>query len=82
MRRKLLIASLATLGLAGAAGAAEFSEVDADSNSLVTLQELQAIAPEVTRDEFGNYDGDADGGLNENEFAIWNAANPGEEEAY
>jgi hypothetical protein len=75
MTRTLLITSVAAaLGLAGAATAADFTEVDADANGLVSLQEVQAIAPDVTEDEFSSYDGDADGSLNEDEFATWDAA--------
>ena len=83
MTNKLLIASLAALGFAGAAAAAEFSEVDADANGLASLEEIQAIAPDVTQADFDSYDSDADGALNEDEFAVWDTAmNSGEEQEF
>ncbi len=80
MRKTLLITAAAALGVAGGALAAEFSEVDTDSNGQLSLEEVQAVAPNVTEDEFSSYDGNADGALNENEFAIWEAATGQEEQ--
>ncbi len=74
MKITLMTAAVAGVLLGGAAFAAEFSEVDADSSGILSLEEVQAVAPDVTEDEFTSYDGDADGGLNEDEFAIWEAA--------
>jgi hypothetical protein len=72
--RKSLWAAAAALGIAGGAVAADFSQVDKDKNGLVSFQEMQAVMPNVTMDEFSAYDGNADGQLSENEFAIWQAA--------
>jgi hypothetical protein len=74
MKTTLTTAAAAGLLLGGAALAAEFSEVDADQSGLLSLEEVQAVAPDVTADEFSSYDGDANGGLDEDEFAIWEAA--------
>jgi hypothetical protein len=40
----------------------------------LTLREVQALAPGITEEEFETYDGDADGGLDEDEFALWEQA--------
>jgi Ca2+-binding EF-hand superfamily protein len=70
-----LIAALAVAGLAMPAAAAEFTEVDADADGRVTLDELKTIAPDVTEDAFAAYDRDLDGALIEPEFDAWSAAN-------
>ncbi len=74
MKKPLLIAAIAALGVAGAAAATEFAEVDTDGNGLLSLQEVQAIANDVTQDQFDIYDGDSDGGLDEQEFTLWETA--------
>jgi Ca2+-binding EF-hand superfamily protein len=75
MSRKLTIAALAAAALALPAAAADFSEVDADSDGRITLEELQTIAPDVTEDGFSAYDRDLDGALIQVEFDAWSAAN-------
>ncbi len=82
MRKTLLITAAAALGLAGGALAAEFSEVDADADGLVSLEEAQEIMPSITQDEFSTYDGDADGALNEDEFAIMEEGHAEEQGRY
>lgn len=74
MKTTLTTVAVAGLLLGGAAFAAEFSDVDADQSGLLSLEEVQAVAPDVTEDEFTSYDGDANGGLDEGEFEIWEAA--------
>lgn len=78
MRKMLLISTVAALGVAlsvsRAAAAAEFEELDVDESGLLSLQEVQAVAPTVSEEEFETYDGDADGGLDEDEFALWEQA--------
>lgn len=70
-----LFASVATIAAltAGAALAQDvaFTDVDADADGLLSLEEVQGAAPEVTEDEFNTYDADVDGFLNEDEFTAW-----------
>lgn len=79
MKKTLLITAIAALSVAGAAAAAEFAEVDTDASGLLSLQEVQVIAPDVTQDQFDIYDGDSDGSLDEEEFGLWESAT-GEEQ--
>jgi hypothetical protein len=74
MRKAFLVAAAAALGVAGAVIAAEFKDVDKNSDGRVSLEEVKVVMPNITEDEFSSYDGNADGSLNENEFAIWEAA--------
>lgn len=80
MRKTLLISAAAALGVAGGALAAEFTEVDQNGDGQLSMEEVQTVAPNITEDEFSSYDGNADGALNENEFAIWEAASGQEEQ--
>lgn len=82
MKRTLIFASIAGLGLASAAAAAQFDEVDADGDGLVSLAELQAAAPDATAEDFATYDYDSDGGLNESEFAVWSASHSEDRSGY
>lgn len=81
-----LFASVATIAAltAGAALAQDvaFTDVDADADGLLSLEEVQTAAPEVTEEEFNSYDADVDGFLNEDEFTAWaeGSAEPAEGE--
>lgn len=71
MRRTLAITATLglALGLAAPALAASFAEVDANADGVISLQELQAVTPSVTQDQFNAYDENADGALIPSEFA-------------
>lgn len=79
---KKMIATLAALGVAGAmAGPAlaqdetmapeglDFATVDADVSGDVTLEEIQAVAPDFTEDLYIQADLDASGSLDEAEYS-------------
>jgi len=79
MKKTVLIASVAAFGLAAPVFAQDvtaFESADTDMSGGVTLEEVQAIAPDVTSDGFDAYDADADGALNQDEFETWQMANP------
>lgn len=50
------------------AQAPDFTSVDVDQSGGVTWQEVQAVMPDVTEDQFRVADGDGSGDLNEEEF--------------
>ena len=81
MKRQVLISTIAAAAFAGTAFAQApmFDDVDVDSDGLVTLSEAQAVAPELTEDEFAAFDVNADGGLDEGEFEAWAATVPAED---
>lgn len=80
MKKTVLIASVAAFGLAAPVFAQDeasgFSAADTDMSGGVSLEEVQAISPDVTSDGFDAYDADADGELSEDEFETWEMANP------
>ncbi|MED5548325.1 MAG: hypothetical protein VX529_03120 [Pseudomonadota bacterium] len=78
MKKTVLIASVAALGLAAPVFAQDttFADADTDMSGGLSLAEVQAIAPDVTSEGFDAYDADADGELNEDEFDTWKMANP------
>ncbi len=80
-----LFASVATIAAltAGAALAQDvaFTDVDANADGLLSLEEVQGAAPEVTEDQFNTYDADVDGFLNQEEFTAWTGSSePAEDE--
>lgn len=81
MKRQVLISTIAAAAFAGTAFAQApmFDTVDVDGDGLVTLSEAQAVAPELTEDEFAAFDVNADGGLDEGEFEAWAATVPAED---
>jgi Ca2+-binding EF-hand superfamily protein len=78
MKRQVLITTIAAAAFAGTAFAQApmFETVDVDGDGLVTLSEAQAVAPELTEDEFTAFDVNADGGLDQGEFDAWAATVP------
>lgn len=48
-----------------------FDALDADGNGVLSLEEVQAAAPDVTAEAFAEYDEDGDEALNEDEFDAW-----------
>ncbi|HCR65225.1 MULTISPECIES: hypothetical protein [Oceanicaulis] len=81
MKRQVLISTIAAAAFAGTAFAQApmFDTIDVDGDGLVTLSEAQAVAPELTEDEFAAFDVNADGGLDEGEFEAWAATVPAED---
>ena len=66
--KRLVTTFFAFVLAAGAAFAAEFTEVDADNDGKVTMEEATAMMPDLTEDAFKQADADGDGSLNEEEF--------------
>ena len=81
MKRQVLISTIAAAAFAGTAFAQApmFDTIDVDGDGLVTLSEAQAVAPELTEEEFAAFDVNADGGLDEGEFEAWAATVPAED---
>lgn len=69
--KTILISTASALALAGAAFATPFEEVDQDGSGTISLEELQAVAPEATADELAVYDWDGDGELDRDEYEAW-----------
>ena len=53
-----------------AALAAEHAMLDTDGDGMVSYEELVAMAPEITEDEFAALDTDGSGGLDEEELVV------------
>lgn len=74
MKTTVVLSAIAALGFAGAAVANEeitFAAIDTNADGVLSLEEVQVAAPEVTEVEFTAYDADADGSLSEDEFTVW-----------
>lgn len=69
LRAPLFGATLALGALAAAGLVAEQAPLDADSDGLVTLAELQAALPEISEEVFVAADMDSSGALDEEEIA-------------
>lgn len=69
---KHLLAIVAVAGLAAPAFAQmiDFTSVDADQSGTLTLEELQAVLPDVTQEQFTAADADGSGDLTQEEFAM------------
>lgn len=59
--------ALVLIALGTTAAYAE-SMLDADADGLVTIEELQAVNPDATAEEFATYDVDASGALDAEEL--------------
>lgn len=64
---RLIAAGLVTLPMA--AFAADYMAADANQDGMLSLEEVQAILPEVTTDTFVAVDTDGDGLVNADELA-------------
>lgn len=74
MKKIISITALAALFAVPAALAQDsmtFSSVDANSDSYVSLVEVQAVNAGITVDTFAIYDTDADARLSKAEFDAW-----------
>ena len=61
--------ALALILLGGTAGFAQ-AALDADGDGLVTLEEILAVYPDASADDFATADIDSSGALDEDEMAI------------
>ncbi|MGJ3232954.1 MAG: hypothetical protein ACFE0P_14285 [Oceanicaulis sp.] len=81
--KTLFTAAAAAAMTAGAAfaqqGDLSFVELDTDEDGKLSIEEIHAVAPDVTEAEFDAYDADGDGYLQEPEFDTWFAVYPGSE---
>ncbi len=50
--------------------AVDFTALDADQNGSVSLEELQAVMPDLTEETFNAADADGSGDLSQEEFAM------------
>lgn len=66
--KKLLIISAAALFGASAAYATPFEDADANGDGVVTFEELQAVNPDATQEEFDAADLNGDGMLSRDEY--------------
>lgn len=64
----LIVATAFALGLPGLAAAQ--SEADANGDGVLTIEEVQAVVPEVDTDTFSVMDANGDGALDQDEVAI------------
>ncbi|MGJ8604100.1 MAG: hypothetical protein ACSHXH_08230 [Marivita sp.] len=65
---RLIAASVVALPMA--AFAADYMAADANQDGMLSLEEVQAILPEVTTDTFLAVDSDGDGLINADELAM------------
>lgn len=65
---RLIAASLVSLPMA--AMAADYMAADSNQDGMLSLEEVQAILPEVTTDTFMQVDTDGDGLVNADELAV------------
>lgn len=79
--KKFLISTVSAVAFAGAAMATPFEDVDTDGDGNISLEELQAVDPNVTEAEFTLYDTDLSGDLDEEQYEAWRVATQGEGEA-
>jgi hypothetical protein len=61
------LAALAALITPALAMGASATEVDANGDGLLTIEEVQAVYPDVSAETFSAMDADADGALNDEE---------------
>ena len=66
--KKVLSAIAISVVLPVAANAAEFGEVDANADGLVSMEEARAAMPDLDEATFAAADQDGDGSLNSDEF--------------
>ena len=77
--KTFLISTVSALAFAGAAMAQNFSDADTDESGGISLEELQAVDPNVTEAEFTLYDTDLSGELDEDQYEEWRVAIQGAE---
>jgi len=77
LRSLLFIASLGLAATAANAQSADFKTLDIDVSGGLSLAEAQAIAPDLSADDFAQFDADGSGELSQEEFAAWIAAMQG-----
>lgn len=70
--KKLLMTAVAGLVLTAPAFAQ--TDLDADGDGIVTLEEVQAVNPDITAEDFATMDTDGDGSLDADEVAAAQAA--------
>ena len=63
----ILLTTAAALGLSSAAIAS--TDMDSDGDGMVTWEEVQAAAPDVTEDQFKMLDANGDGALDADEVS-------------
>ncbi len=67
--KKLLAILAISMFAVTAVQAAEFSEVDADGDGAISMEEAKAAMPDLNEDAFKAADADGNGTLSEAEFA-------------
>jgi hypothetical protein len=68
MKKSLVMLAIAGFSAPVFAQVPDFSAIDADSSGGVTLEELRAVIPDVTSEQFQAADGDNSSDLSEEEF--------------
>lgn len=68
------LAALVTASFPALAMGAGATDADANGDGLLTVEEVQAVYPEVTAETFSAMDANADGALDENEIEAAQAA--------
>ncbi|RKF16993.1 EF-hand domain-containing protein [Roseovarius spongiae] len=66
---KFIALAIGLGALAQAAVAQSATEIDANGDGLMTLEEVQAVFPDVTADAFSQADANGDGALDDSEMA-------------
>lgn len=75
--KKIVLSTLVVLGLSSAAfaqSATDFAAVDADASGAVSLEEAQAVWPDLTAEAFAAADTDANGELSVEEYGLLSTA--------
>lgn len=67
--KTILATTAAVLALAAPTWAASVSELDANGDGVVTIDEMQAAYPEITAEEFAAVDTNADGAVDDEELS-------------
>ncbi|MHA7870947.1 MAG: EF-hand domain-containing protein [Hyphococcus sp.] len=70
-RSILLFAAFGLAATAANAQNVDFASLDLDVSGGLSLAEAQAIAPDLSADDFARFDSDGSGELSEEEFANW-----------
>ena len=63
--KTMLLTTMITLGLAAPSWSA--TEIDANGDGMLTLDEVQAVYPDITADSFAEMDVNDDGALDDDE---------------
>jgi len=67
--RKLIITLAASAFAVTAAQAVELTEIDADNNGVISMEEAKVAMPDLSVEDFTAADADGDGSLNAEELA-------------